>query len=121
MSVHDVPPELGEALSWRELWRSRGFALLELVPDSVFSARAADRGLRLGIGQAPLEDLDVQGVLQPVAFAAGVNPHDFTDVTPFEPRMTFREEEPAREWQAYAWDNHGRPHTSALYSPWQLL
>ena len=35
--------------------------------------------------------------------------------------MTFREEEPAREWRAYAWDNHGRPHTSALYSPWQLL
>jgi hypothetical protein len=65
--VHDVPPELGEALSWRELWRSRGFALLELVPDSVFSSLAADRGLRLGIGQAPLEELDVQGVLQPVA------------------------------------------------------
>lgn len=35
--------------------------------------------------------------------------------------MTFREEEPAKEWQAYAWDNHGRPHTSALYSLWQLL
>jgi hypothetical protein len=121
VSVHDVPPELGEALTWRELWRSRGFALLELVPDSVFSARAADRGLRLGIGQAPLEELDVRGVLQPVAFAAGGNPHDFADVAPFEPRMTFREEEPAREWRAHAWDNHGRPHTSALYSPWQLM
>ena len=35
--------------------------------------------------------------------------------------MTFREEEPPREWPAYAWDAHGRPHTSALYSPWQLL
>lgn len=121
MPVHDVPPELGEALSWRELWRSRGFALRELAPDSEFSSRAADRGLRLGIGQAPLEELDVQGALQPVAFAAGGNPHDWADVAPFEPRMTFREEEPAREWQAYAWDNHGRPHTSALYSPWQLL
>lgn len=121
MSVHDVPPELGEALSWRHLWRSRSFALLELVPDSVFSARAADRGLRLGIGQAPLEELDVQGVLQPVVFAAGADPLDFTDVAPFEPRITFREEEPAKEWQSYAWDNHGRPQTSALYSPWQLL
>lgn len=121
MSVHDVPPELGEALSWRELWRSRGFALLELVPDSVFSSLAADRGLRPGIGQGPLEELDVQGVLQPVAFGAGGNPHDFTDVAPFEPQMTYREEEPAREWQAYAWDNRGRPHASALYSPWQLL
>jgi hypothetical protein len=68
VSVHDVPPELGEALSWRELWRSRGFALLELFPDSVFSARAADRGLRLGIGQTPLEELDVQGVLQLVTW-----------------------------------------------------
>lgn len=67
MSAHDVPPELSEALSWRELWRSRGFAVLELVPESVFSARAEDRGLRLGIGQVPLEKLDVQGVLQPVA------------------------------------------------------
>ena len=121
MSVHDVPPELGEALSWRELWRSRGFALLELVPDSVFSSLAADRGLRPGTGQGPLEELDVQGALQPVAFAAGGNPHDWADVAPFEPRMTFREEEHAREWQAYAWDNRGRPHTSALYSPWQLL
>jgi hypothetical protein len=119
--VHNVPPELGESLSWRELWRSRGFALLELAPDSEFSSLAADRGLRPGIGQAPLEELDVQGVLQPVAFAAGGNPHEWADVKPFEPRMTFREEEPAKEWKAHAWDNHGRPHTSALYSPWQLL
>src|ERR1039457_2261805 len=43
------------------------------------------------------------------------------DVAPFEPRMMFREEELAKEWRAYAWDNDGRPHTSALYSPWQLL
>jgi hypothetical protein len=35
--------------------------------------------------------------------------------------MTFREEEPAREWSAYAWTRRSRPRTSALYSPWQLL
>jgi hypothetical protein len=95
---YDVPPPLGETLSWRELWRSRGFTWLELVPDSTFSSLAADRGLRLGIGQGHLENLDVQGALQPVAFAAGGNPHDFADVAPFELRMTFREEEPSRKW-----------------------
>jgi hypothetical protein len=68
-----------------------------------------------------LEALDIQGALQPIAFAAGGNPHGFVDLAPFEPRMTFREEEPPREWSVYAWDGHGRPHTSALYSPWQLL
>lgn len=120
MRLYDVPPELGEGLSWRKLWLARAFALHELVPDGVFSLCAEDRQLRPGIGQAPLEELDTQGVLQPIAFAAGDNPHNFLDVAPFEPRMTFREEQPAQEWRAYAWDN-GRPHTTALYSPWQLL
>ncbi|GLY99649.1 hypothetical protein [Actinoplanes sp. NBRC 103695] len=35
--------------------------------------------------------------------------------------MTFREEGPARAWPAPRGDAHGRRHTSALYSPWQLL
>lgn len=118
---YDVPPPLSETLSWRQLWRSGGFALLDLVWDTSFSGHAADRGLHLGIGQRPLETLDTQGALQPIAFAAGGNPHGFVDLAPFEPRMTFREEEPPRKWSAYAWDAHGRPHTSALYSPWQLL
>lgn len=121
MFSYDVPPPLSETLSWRQLWRSGDFALLDLVWDTSFSGLAADRDLRLGIGQRPLEILDAQGALQPIAFAAGGNPHGFTNVAPFEPRMTFREDEPPREWSAYAWDNHGRPHTSALYSPWQLL
>jgi hypothetical protein len=118
---YDVPPPLSETLSWRQLWRSGGFTLLDFVWDTSFSGLAADRGLHLGIGQQPLETLDIQGALQPIAFAASGNPHGFVDLTPFEPRMTFREEEPRRKWSAYAWDVHGRPHTSALYSPWQLL
>lgn len=118
---YDVPPPLSETLSWRQLWRSGAFALLDLVWDTSFSGLAADRGLHLGIGQPPLEALDMQGALQPIAFAAGGNPHGFVDLAPFEPRMTFREDEPPREWSVYAWDVHGRPHTSALYSPWQLL
>lgn len=35
--------------------------------------------------------------------------------------MTFREEDATRAWSAHAWNAHGRPHVSALYSPWQLL
>ncbi len=118
---YGIPPPLSEALSWRQLWRAGAFTQLDLIWDTSFSGRAQERGLQLGIGQRPLENLDVQGALQPIAFAAGGNPHGFVDLAPFEPRMTFREEEPARQWSTYAWDAHGRPHTSALYSPWQLL
>ena len=94
-----VPLKLSEALGWRELRRSRGFALPELVPDSVFSARAADRGPCLRIAD-PFKELGVRGLLQPVAFATGGNPHDFANVAPSEPRMTLREEEPAKELRA---------------------
>ena len=114
---YGIPPPLSEALSWRLLWRVGAFTQLDLVWDTSFSGRAWERGLRLGIGQRPLEALDVQGALQPIAFAAGGNPHGFIDLAPFEARMTFREEEPTRQWSAYAWNAHGRPHTSALYSP----
>lgn len=98
----DVPPPLSETLSWRQLWRSGAFALLDLVWDTSFSGLAADRGLQLGIGQRPLEALDIQGALQPIAYAAGGNPHGFVDLAPFESRMTFREEEPPRELQVLA-------------------
>lgn len=121
ISPYGIPPPLGDALSWRVLWRAGAFTQLDLAWDTSFSGTAKDRGLRLGIGQQPLETLDVQGALQPIAFAAGGNPHGFVDLAPFEARMTFREEEPGREWSAYAWDAHGRPRTSALYSLWQLL
>ncbi|WLS43295.1 hypothetical protein Q3V37_17925 [Micromonospora profundi] len=116
-----VPPPLAEELSWRQLWRSGAFAQLDLTWDTNFSARAKERGLGLGIGQRQLERLDMQGALQPIAFAEGGSPHRFVDVSPFETRMTFREEEPARAWPTYARDSPGRQPTSALYSPWQLL
>jgi hypothetical protein len=108
-------------LSWRQLWRAGAFAQLDLTWDTNFSGRAKERGLGLGIGQRRLERLDIQGALQPIAFAEGGNPHRFVDLTPFETLMTFREEEPARAWPTYTGDAHGRRHTSALYSPWQLL
>jgi hypothetical protein len=116
-----IPPLLSEALSWRLLWRVGAFTQLDLVWDTSFSGSAGERGLQLGIGQRPLENLDVQGTLQPIAFAASGNLQAFADLAPFEARMTFREEEPTRQWSAYAWNTHARPRTSALYSPWQLL
>jgi hypothetical protein len=66
-----IPPPLSDALSWRVLWRAAAFTQLDLVGGTSFSGTAKDRGLRLGIGQQPLETLDVQGSLQPIAFAAG--------------------------------------------------
>jgi hypothetical protein len=57
VSVRNVPPELGEALSWRELWRSRGFALLELAPDFEFSSLAATAGCAQVSGSPRLRNL----------------------------------------------------------------
>ncbi len=115
------PPSLGHGLSWRELWRSGAFAQHDLTWDSNFASKAKERELRLGIGQGPLEDMDLQGAFQPIAFADGGNPPDFVDLSPYEERMTFREEREPAKWSAYAWEPDGHPHTSALYSPWQML
>jgi hypothetical protein len=116
-----VPPELPVSVSWRELWRSGAFVQRDLTWSSNFSSKARERDLRLGTGDPPLEELDLVGSLQPIAFAAGGNPPLQVDLRPFEPNMRFREEQPARPWSEYAWDAHGHPHTTALYSPWQLL
>lgn len=35
--------------------------------------------------------------------------------------MSFREEHSYANWSTYAWDAHGHPHTTALYSSWQVL
>jgi hypothetical protein len=94
-------------LGWRQLWRAGAFALLDLSWDSNFSGRAHERGLRFGTGRGLLEDLDLQGALQPIAFAEGGDPPQFVDLTPFEALMTFRAEQPAREWSTYAWDAYG--------------
>jgi hypothetical protein len=68
-----------------------------------------------------LEELDLSGAFQPIAFVAGPNPPEVVDLSPYEPSFTFREEEPARPWESYSWDHHGHPHTTALYSHWQVL
>jgi hypothetical protein len=116
-----VPPELSVATSWRDLWRSAAFAQLDLTWASNFATRAREREQHLGIGAGALEELDLAGALQPIAFAAGGNPPNVVDMTPYEEHMTFREERETRPWSAYAWEQHGHPQTTALYSPWQFL
>jgi hypothetical protein len=116
-----VPPELSIALSWRDLWRSGAFVQLDLTWASNFASHAAERGLRLGVGDGPFEELDLAGALQPIAFAAGGNQPNVTDPTPYEQNMTFRDEQGAQEWSTYAWEFNGHPEVTALYSPWQIL
>lgn len=116
-----TPPLPPVDLPWRSLWRSNAFAQHESTWDSQLASRAAERGLRFGIGAGPLEGLDRAGALQPIAFADGRAPAQCTDLTPYEPSITFREEQPSRPWADYAWDARGSPHTSTMYSPWQLL
>lgn len=116
-----TPPELGINVSWRELWLSGSFAQLDLTWTSSFASLAVDRELSPRISDSAFEDLDLAGAFQPIAFAAGGNPPNVVDPSPYEPAMSFREEQPARAWSEYAWDAHGHPHTTAMYSPWQIL
>jgi hypothetical protein len=117
-----TPPELPNPASWHDLWLAGFFAIRDFTWDSHLASEARQRELQpLGIGSDRLEELDLAGAFQPIAFAHGGNPPDVSDLTPYEQHMTFREEQPPRAWEAYAWDAHGHPHTTSLYSPWQLL
>lgn len=116
-----VPPELPIAVSWRDLWRSGAFAQLDLTWATNFATRAGERELHVGAGPGPFEELDLAGAFQPIAFAAGGNPPNLVDMTPYEENMTFREEQGAQPWSTYAWEQHGHSQTTALYSPWQFL
>jgi hypothetical protein len=116
-----TPPAIGCKLTWREIWLACSFAQWSLLGDTAISSGAKERGFSLGIGQGPLEELDLDGALQPILFAQGGEPPPFLDLTEYEDLMTFREEEEARAWSEYAWDAYGHPHTSPMYAPWQLL
>ena len=117
----NVPPDLSIEVSWRELWRLGTFTQGEAVSASQFSSKAAERDLRPGVGDSALEELDRAGALQPIMFAQGRIRQDVVDTAPYEERLQFREEQPARDWAEYAWEHGGRPHTTALYTTWQLL
>lgn len=117
-----VPPPLDVGLSWRELYEAQAFAQRELSWRSQFETAATERNLHIGAGQRALEDLDLSGALQPVAFADGGYSRGFR--VPVEPveRISFREEQEARSWESYGWkDAVGYEAITALYSPWQLL
>jgi hypothetical protein len=118
----DRPPQLDISPSWRQLYLDGAFAQRELIGDGPLSRHAGERSIRLGIGQAPLEDLDLEGALQPIAFAAGGYWSGFELPAIPVVDMTFREEQGPLEWKgSYASGGDGYPAVWPLYSPWQLL
>ena len=71
MTLRAHPPSIEVKLSWRELYLDGAFAQRELIGDGPLSRQAGERSIRLGIGQAPLEELDLASALQPIGFADG--------------------------------------------------
>jgi hypothetical protein len=116
-----VPPELTITVGWRELWLDGCFVQQRLINQSGFSSATKERLPPLGVNPESLEQLDEAGAVQPIAFAAGGEPPDLMDLSTYEENMSFREEHQYADWSTYAWDAHGHPHTTALYSPWQVL
>jgi hypothetical protein len=108
-------------MSWREIYARGGFRGRQLVYGSSFSSAATEREARLGVGQGPLEELDMAGALQPIAFANTASIGYLWDPSLDLERLTFREDVGALEWSEHAWDADGHPHTSPHYSHWQLL
>jgi hypothetical protein len=122
MLAKDRPPQIDVSLSWRDLYLDGAFAQRELTGDGPLSRQANERLVRLGVGQAPLEDLDLEGALQPIAFADGGYWTGFELPAIPVADLTFREQREPLAWKEnYAWDGHGYPTVSPLYSPWQLL
>jgi hypothetical protein len=115
------PPALTVTMTWRSLYASGAFAQRELVDSSTFRSAAQERSLNIGLGQEPLEDLDLAGALQPIAFADEGYWRGWT--VPAEPsdRMTFREQTGPVPWVEYSRDEDGFATVTPLYSPWQLL
>jgi hypothetical protein len=122
MLAKDRPPQIDVSPSWLDLYLEGAFAQRELIGDGSLSGQANERSVRLGIGQAPLEDLDLEGALQPIAFANGGYSSGFELPAIPVAALTFREQREPLAWKEnYAWDGDGYPTVSPLYSPWQLL
>ena len=122
MTLRAHPPSIEVKLSWRELYLDGAFAQRELIGDGPLSRQAGERSIRLGIGQAPLEELDLASALQPIGFADGGYWSGFELPAIPPTAMTFREECKSLVWKEnYAWEGDGFPTVSPLYSPWQLL
>lgn len=107
--------------TFRRAWENGAFHQLDLIPASQFRSRLAERrmeGAPPFLSDDPLEELDRQGALRPIAFAHG--PFYGSSTLPRPPAdLTFREEIEFTPWAEFRWE---RPRiTLALYSPWQLL
>jgi len=116
-----TPPELNVEIRWRELWRAGCFIQQRMVNRSAFASAVSERFTPHAVRPEGLEWLDETGAVRPIAFAAGGEPPDFTNLAAYDENMSFREEQDFKAWSEYAWDAHGYPHTTALYSPWQAL
>jgi hypothetical protein len=122
MLSKDRPPHVEVALTWRELYLDGAFGQRELIGDGALSRQAEERSIRLGTGQAPLEDLDLEGALQPILFTDGAHRSPFGLPAIPVSSVTFREEHGPLAWKEnYAREGDGHPMVSPLYSPWQLL
>lgn len=122
MLAKDRPPPIDVSLSWRDLYLDGAFAQRELVGAGPLSRQADERSIRIGIGQAPFEDLDLEGALQPLAFAKGGYWSGFEVPAIPLAEMTFREDQEPLPWKEnYGWETDGFSTVSPLYSPWQIL
>lgn len=122
MLGRDRPPHLDVSPSWRDLYAAGAFGQRELIGDGPLSRQADERNVRLGIGQAPLEELDLEGSLQPIAFVDGGYWSGFELPAIAPENLTFREQSKPVPWKEnYAWESDGYPTVSPLYSPWQVL
>ena len=91
----------------------------ELITVGTFETQARERGI--GLDRSLLEAWDRDGVLSPLAFCTGSwTTWRTTDPYPID-GIIFREEVQFRPWDEYAFQQHGHPVVSALYSEWQLL
>jgi hypothetical protein len=115
------PPTICHSLTWRALYRAGAFAQRELIDSGSFKSRVRERAILLGTGDEPLAYLHQVGALRSVAFSHA--PYWSGMQIPAEPgeQMSFSDEQPSTAWENHAYELHGRPHVSALYSHWQLL
>jgi hypothetical protein len=93
MRLMRVPPSLGVTILWRALYERGAFAQRELVTADRFRSAATERELRIGLGRKPLEDLDVNDALRPIAFSLGAYMSGWFVPAESVENLRFREEE----------------------------
>jgi hypothetical protein len=109
---------------WRELYEQEAFAQREMIGESRLRSVTKERDVSLGIGPKSLEELDLAGAVQPIAFAEeGYMPGFSSPAHPAD-LMRFKDESEPRPWPEYEWESDLEPQfpqVTPLYSPWQQL